>query len=223
MMLVQPRKDGEVLAHRVAGGVEDGIDPHEGLLAVLEIREPGAELLEDAADVGMGQHRSLAHPRRPTGVDEGGDILPPGGDGDGVVRVLPDEVEERVDARSRDDLPVHLPLHEGVKLLFREGKIIVDVAGDNRLDLRCGLDLQRPGQQKVERHEEARIGVVELVFQLPLRVEGVVHHGDRAQPVAGVVGNDELGEVRHRDPFRFDRRRDTRCIGFVPDSLETHR
>ena len=183
----------------------DGIDPHEALLAVLEIRKPGAELLDHPADICMGQHRPFACPGRAIRVDEGGRLLPAGGNRNGVVGVFPDDIKEGMDAWSWNDLQVQLTFHIGEKLPGWKGEVVVDVARDDRLDLCCGPDLQHAGQQEIKGNEKACVGVVELGLQLLLRVEGVVHHRDGAEAIAGMVGDHMLGHIgqqsRHLVPF----------------------
>ena len=158
----------------------------------------------------MGQHRPLRKARRPARIDNRTGILPPGAVGDRVGRILPDQVQELINALLRRDLPVHAFLHEREKLLFRKGKVIVDVACHDGLDVRPPLQGQRPGKQQVKRDEMPRFGIGELAGELFFRIEGVVHDRHRAETVRRVVGDDELGQVgqEHGDPVAlFDSQR----------------
>ena len=188
-------QEGEILADGIAGGVKDGVDPHQGLRGVPEVGEPGAELLDDRGDVGMGQHGPLAYPRGAPGIEEGRQVLPAGAAGHGSVRLTRHEIHKQKHPGFRRDLAVHFLFHEGVELLFGEREAVVDVAGDNGLDLRLHPQLQGPGQQEIQTDQPAGIGIVELVGQLAFLVEGIVHHRDGAQMVGGKVGDDELREV----------------------------
>ncbi len=153
----------------------------------------------------MGQHRPLAHPRRSSGVDQGCKFVPPCFVLDRHIRIFSDEIHELIHTRLRLHLPEHGFFHIGKELLLREGEIIADMAGDDRANLRLRLELERPGQEQVERYQHCGVRIVELVCQFALGIERIVHRSHGPEAIDGVIGDDHLRNVgkEHRHLVAF--------------------
>ena len=57
------------------------------------------------------------------------------------------------------------------------------------------LEFQGPGEEKIQGHQHFGVGVIELVFQLPLGVKWIVHDRHRPDPESGIIGDHNLGDV----------------------------
>ena len=169
--------------------------PTRDILAAVQVGEPGGELLHVDADVRMAEHHALAHPGGAAGVDDGGELLPLALLLHRVCWILLDQVLETQHLVRGLDLPVHLLAHQGEELLLGEGEVGVDLAADDLLHLGLGHDLLDARDEEGKGDGYLGVGVVELVLQLPLGVEGVVQHHHRADAEGGHVGDDHLGDV----------------------------
>ena len=70
-----------------------------------------------------------------------------------------------------------------------------------------GPQVDHPVSEDIERYQDLGARVVELVFQLGVRIEGVVHHGDRPDLQDRIVGDDAGDDVGQEDRdgiLRFD-------------------
>ena len=148
----------------------------------------------------MGQHGPLADARGPPGVEQCCQLIPPGLVFHRPIGIFADEIHELVDIRLGLHLPEHAFLHIGKELLLGKWEVVADVAGDDGLDLRFRLDLERPGKEQIQCDQHRGVRVVELMRQLPLGVEGIVHGSDGPGTVNGMVGDDSLGDVGQKHP-----------------------
>ena len=62
-----------------------------------------------------------------------------------------------------------------------------------------GPQVDHPVSEDIQRDQDLGARVVELVFQLRIRIEGVVHHGDRPDLQDRIVGDDAGDDVGQED------------------------
>ncbi len=94
---------------------------------------------------------------------------------------------------------VHLTLHDGEQETDRERQVVIDV---RRYDVpQAGFRPQRehPPGKKVQRDQDAGAGHVELVLDLPVRIERVDRHRRPTGPPYAEVRNHHLGDVGHEE------------------------
>ncbi len=133
-------KDRQVLYARPAGGMEEGKDGQDALLPILQIGKPAPELLGVAGDVRVGQHDPFAWPRRPLRVQERPHLLPAGAVFHLRVGIFSEQREKIVYPRLRLDLPVESRLEVRKEFVPRKGKVVGDVAGNDRSYARFFLE-----------------------------------------------------------------------------------
>jgi len=101
--------------------------------------------------------------------------------------------------------PSFFRIPPGKQRLQGLGEVVPDPADDHVFQLRRRLELHRHGEEHVQGDEDLRIGVVELIGQLALRVEGVVHDHGPADPEGRIFGDHDLGNIgqQHGDLVPF--------------------
>ena len=190
-----------------AEDVKVGQRPEHDLRSGFEFREPRLDLLDLLAQVCVGEHDPLGDAGRPAGVLIHGHILEAGLHGRRVGGVFAEALLPAEHVRGR--------LHVGKRILlqppsqdpFDGGQIIADAGVDDLLDLRLGPERDHALDEQVHGDQGLGAGIIELVLQLRIRIERVVHHNDppdfQDREVGGDAGNDVGQQDRHGIPF-FD-------------------
>jgi len=194
-------EDGKIHRRRQPENMEEREGPEHGLASFLELREPRRKLLHLLAQVGVGEHHPLGNTRRSAGVLVHGDVLEAHLRPRRVRAVSGNAVLPPEDIGGRLDIGGKLLFlaDEGEEKALREGEIIPDGGVDDLFDLRLRPQIDHTVPEEIEGDEDLRARVVELVLQLPVGVQGVVHDGDGPDAEHGKIGRHAGDEVGKKD------------------------
>jgi hypothetical protein len=70
---------------------------------------------------------------------------------------------------------------------------------DNLFDLRFRAKIDHPVAKQIQGDQHFRSGVVELVLQFTVRIQGVVHDGDGADAHGGIIGRHARDHIGQQD------------------------
>ena len=157
----------------------------EHLFAALGIGEPRTHLLDVIRQVTVREHRSLGQPRRAARILQHGDVVDRdvhlGWVGRRCPNELPHEVDPHAGLHLRHQGRIRSLEFEGRQQVEREPQVLRNRRDDivfNRKRVAHGFDATL--EQEIGYHGEGASGVIPLMLDLPLYIQGVGHHRLRA-------------------------------------------
>jgi hypothetical protein len=182
--------------------VEERQQAQDRLARLLDGVQHGLGLLGVVAEVGVGQHDSLGHARGAAGVLQGGKVL----HGVHGVRVLDGRaLQEALPGQDRlavvgDRFELVLaPGFQRVEEIQGEAQAVGDGGDEDAPEVQLVAQAADALPEQVQGDEGPGFGVVEVVDQFLLHVQGVGHDDHCPELEAGPVGNDRLGAVGQHD------------------------
>ncbi len=185
--------------------MEIGKSSQHDLGSPVKSGKPGLYLLHLFAQVGVGEHYAFGYPCCSSRVLIHGHILKTQLNGWRVRLVSGDALLPCKHIRRRFDIGSELFLlgHEREKEIFGEGKIITDRCIHDLLDLGFWPEINHAVCQKIKGDQRLGPGIIELMIELVVGIEGIVHDRDRTDLQYGKIGNnagDQIGQegsLRH--------------------------
>ena len=136
----------------------------------------------------MGQHDALGDARRPARVLVHGDVVEADLDGRWSGPVLLQAIQPAVDVDGGFDVAEGVFLEPTAEDALYRAEVVADAGPHDLFDLCPGPQIDHPVGQGVQADQDLCPGIVELVLQFDIGIEGVVHHGDAPDPKDGVIG-----------------------------------
>ncbi len=143
----------------------------------------------------MGQHDALGHPRRPPRVLVHGYIFKAVLHRRGVRGIFCQTFLPGIDIGRRRDIGKGVFLQPAAEHPFQGRKIVADAGIDDLPDLGLGTEGNHPGRQYIQGDQDLGTGIVELMVEFRIGIEGVVHDGDGADLQDGEVGRHAGNDV----------------------------
>ncbi|GBD18645.1 hypothetical protein HRbin27_01143 [bacterium HR27] len=219
--------DRKVHHDRLPVDVEDGNHAEHDVRPIrfLDVPCPSVCLERDRDQVAVGQHGTLRHTGRPSGVLQDSEIVRVAPDTWGCRRCL---LEERLQPVGtpvvrQGDLVAFLPLAEQREPdASQRRQVLLDVRHDDMLERRhLVADRLHLGEHERQAQDDLGLRIGELVGELRLSIERVAGHDDRAGTQRTVVTDDDLGAVGQDegDTVAWLGTEPDECVGEAVDGL----
>ncbi len=89
--------------------------------------------------------------------------------------------------------------HQREKEIFGKGEIVTDTGIDNLFDLGFWPKIDHPVAEQIQGDQHFGSGIIELMLQLPVGIQRVVHHGYSADAQDGIVGGHTRDYIGQQD------------------------